>query len=127
MNCILLFIIFFESLSFPHISSRSILIKPPLLHFPFVTPSIFLYYHAINHLPTVISLTIVAATVIETYLNDKGYNFVQVIVVSKLWSVGVWFLWATPFFALRYRRDKRFFNARIPSAPCAPVSPNEAA
>ena len=76
------------------------------------------------YLFTVISLAIVCATIIETYLNDKGYNFVQVIVVSKLWSVGIWFLWATPFFAIRYGRDKRNFNANIGTAPCSPISPN---
>lgn len=76
---------------------------------------------------TVISLAIVCATIIETYLNDKGYNFVQVIVISKLWSVGIWFLWATPFFAIRYGRDKRNFNANIGTAPSSPISPNSAA
>ena len=77
--------------------------------------------------PTVISLAIVCVTILETYLNNKGYNFVQVIVISKLWSVGVWFLWATPFFALRYGRDKRYFNNSIPSAPTPPNSPNSPA
>ena len=94
----------------------------PLSLSPYFSPHSFSPHSFSPH--SVISLAIVCATIIETYLNDKGYNFVQVIVVSKLWSVGIWFLWATPFFAIRYGRDKRNFNANIGTAPCSPISPN---
>ena len=61
---------------------------------------------------TVISLAIVAWTIIETYLRGTGFGFFQVIFVSKVWSLGIWFIWTVPFFFFKFPRDKEYFFRR---------------
>lgn len=36
-----------------------------------------------------------------------------VILISKAWSLGIWFIWATPYFCFKFPRDKRYFESNI--------------
>jgi hypothetical protein len=44
---------------------------------------------------------------------DVGWVILGNIVLSKVWSIGEWFIWSVPYFAWRYPIDRSYFHQRL--------------
>jgi hypothetical protein len=60
-----------------------------------------------------LNLILVAWAVFETYKLKIGFDIFKTFVLSKLWSMVEWFVWATPYFSYRYPVDRRHFYKRL--------------
>jgi hypothetical protein len=64
---------------------------------------------------SLLSFIMLAAVVIEIWINDSGYSILATLLLSKVWSFLDWFIWSGPYFAFRYPLDKRHFYKRLQS------------
>jgi hypothetical protein len=62
-----------------------------------------------------LNLILVVWAVYETYIQKIGFDIFKTFVLSKLWSMAEWFVWATPWFSYRYPIDRKFFYKKLES------------
>jgi hypothetical protein len=62
---------------------------------------------------TVVSTVFLVWAIIACYLLDVRYEILGNIILSKVWSMGEWFVWSAPYFAYRYPIDRRHFYRRL--------------
>jgi hypothetical protein len=68
--------------------------------------SIFVFF-------ALVSIALVSWSALTCYFMGSKFDIFVKILISKVWSIGEWFLWSTPYFMYRYPRDKRRYQDKI--------------
>jgi hypothetical protein len=62
---------------------------------------------------TFVSFVLLVWAVIACYVLNVDYRILSNILLSKVWSMGEWFVWSAPYFCYRYPIDRRYFYMRL--------------
>ncbi len=62
---------------------------------------------------TAVSVILLLWAIIACYLLGADYSLFSGTLLSKVWSVGEWFIWSAPYFSYKYPLDRRRFLKKM--------------